>query len=91
VKTFLIGNDAFQEADVTGITRPITKHNYLVKDVKDLARIVREAFHIASTGRPGPVLIDIPSDVQQQDTEFIWPEEVNMRGYKPTVLAIPDR
>jgi acetolactate synthase-1/2/3 large subunit len=89
VKTFLIGNDAFQEADVTGITRPITKHNYLVKDVKDLARIIREAFHIASTGRPGPVLIDIPVDVQQKDIEFIWPEEVDIRGYKPTYFGHP--
>ncbi len=89
VKTFLIGNDAFQEADVTGITRPITKHNYLVKDVKDLARIVREAFYIASTGRPGPVLIDIPVDVQQKDIEFIWPEVVDIRGYKPTYFGHP--
>ncbi len=89
VKSFLIGNDAFQEADVTGITRPITKHNYLVKDVKDLARIIREAFHVASTGRPGPVLVDIPSDIQMQDTEFIWPEEVNMLGYKPTLFGHP--
>lgn len=89
VKTSLIGNDAFQEADVTGITRPITKHNYLVKDVKDLARTVREAFFIASSGRPGPVLIDIPSDVQLQDTEFIWPEKVDIRGYKPTYFGHP--
>ncbi|MBU3958363.1 MAG: acetolactate synthase large subunit, partial [Candidatus Omnitrophica bacterium] len=89
VKTFLIGNDAFQEADVTGITRPITKHNYLVKDVKDLARIVREAFHIASTGRPGPVLIDVPVDVQQPEAEFIWPEEINIRSYKPTYFGHP--
>jgi acetolactate synthase-1/2/3 large subunit len=89
VKTFLIGNDAFQEADITGITRPITKHNYLVKDAKDLARIIREAFHIASTGRPGPVLIDIPVDVQQKDIEFIWPEEVDIRGYKPTYFGHP--
>jgi len=89
VKTFLIGNDAFQEADVTGITRPITKHNYLVKDAKDLARIIREAFHIASTGRPGPVLIDIPVDVQQKDIEFIWPEEVKIRGYNPTYFGHP--
>jgi acetolactate synthase-1/2/3 large subunit len=89
VKSHLIGNDAFQEADVTGITRPITKHNYLVKDVKDLARIVREAFQIASTGRPGPVLIDIPSDIQMQDTEFIWPQEVLIRGYKPTLFGHP--
>jgi len=89
VKSFLIGNDAFQEADVTGITRPITKHNFLVKNVKDLARIVREAFYIASTGRPGPVLIDIPSDVQGADTEFIWPERVEMRSYKPTYYGHP--
>ncbi|MBU1998169.1 MAG: biosynthetic-type acetolactate synthase large subunit [Candidatus Omnitrophota bacterium] len=89
VKTFLIGNDAFQEADVTGITRPITKHNYLVKDVKELATIMREAFHIASTGRPGPVLIDIPSDVQMQETEFVWPEELKMRGYSPTYSGHP--
>lgn len=89
VKTTLIGNDAFQEADVTGITRPITKHNYLVKDVKDLARTVAEAFYIASTGRPGPVVIDIPVDVQQQDTEFIWPEKVDIRSYKPTYFGHP--
>lgn len=89
VKSFLIGNDAFQEADVTGITRPITKHNFLVKDAKDLARIVREAFYIASTGRPGPVLIDIPSDVQTQETDFIWPETVNIRSYKPTLFGHP--
>jgi len=89
VRTHLIGNDAFQEADVTGITRPITKYNYLVKDVKDLARIVREAFYIASTGRPGPVLIDIPVDIQQKDTEFIWPESINIRGYKPTYFGHP--
>jgi len=89
VKTFLIGNDAFQEADVTGITRPITKHNYLVKDVKELSRIVREAFHIASTGRPGPVLIDIPSDIQNADTEFIWPKVVKIRGYNPTYFGHP--
>jgi len=89
VKTFLIGNDAFQEADITGVTRSITKHNYLVKDVKDLARIIREAFYIASTGRPGPVLIDIPVDVQQKDIEFIWPEEVKIRGYEPTCFGHP--
>jgi acetolactate synthase-1/2/3 large subunit len=89
VKTFLIGNDAFQEADITGVTRPITKHNYLVKETKDLARVIREAFYIASSGRPGPVLIDIPVDVQQQDIEFIWPEEVDIRGYKPTLFGHP--
>ena len=63
VRTDLIGNDAFQEADITGITRPITKHNAIVKDVNDLARTIREAFYIASTGRPGPVLVDIPVDI----------------------------
>ena len=89
VKTTLIGNDAFQEADVTGITRPITKHNYLVKDVKDLAQIIREAFHIAATGRPGPVLIDIPVDVQLAETEFIWPQAVDLRSYKPTYFGHP--
>lgn len=89
VKTTLIGNDAFQEADVTGITRPITKHNYLVKNANELAKIVREAFHIATTGRPGPVLIDLPSDVQLQEAEFIWPEEVNIRSYKPTYFGHP--
>ncbi|MFH0840335.1 MAG: biosynthetic-type acetolactate synthase large subunit [Candidatus Omnitrophota bacterium] len=89
VKTHLIGNDAFQEADVTGITRPITKYNYLVKDVKDLARIVREAFYVASTGRPGPVLIDIPSDVQMAEAEFIWQEKITMRSYKPTYVGHP--
>lgn len=89
VKTFLIGNDAFQEADVTGITRPVTKHNYLVKDIGDLARIVREAFYIASSGRPGPVLIDFPADVQLQSAEFQWPETVEMRSYKPTLFGHP--
>ncbi|MDP2941256.1 MAG: biosynthetic-type acetolactate synthase large subunit [Candidatus Omnitrophota bacterium] len=89
VKTHLIGNDAFQEADVTGITRPITKHNFLVKDVKDLSRIIREAFHIAATGRPGPVVIDLPSDVQMAQAEFIWPEEVKIRSYQPTYFGHP--
>jgi len=89
VKTHLIGNDAFQEADITGITRPITKYNYLVKDVKDLARIVREAFHIASTGRPGPVVVDIPVDVQTHKADFLWPKEVEIRGYKPTYFGHP--
>ncbi len=84
VKSALIGNDAFQEADMVGITRPITKHNYLVKDVRDLARVVKEAFHIASTGRPGPVLIDLPVDVQLQEAEFKYPKTVALKGYKPT-------
>ena len=89
VKSFLIGNDAFQEADITGITRPITKHNYLVEDVNDLARIIKEAFHIASTGRPGPVLIDLPSDIQAQEAEFVYPDKVDIRGYKPTYEGHP--
>ena len=89
VKTFLIGNDAFQEADVTGITRPITKHNYLVKNIKDLPRIVKEAFYIASTGRPGPVVIDLPVDIQLQEAEFNYPANVDIRGYKPTIIGHP--
>lgn len=84
VPTFLIGNDAFQEADIVGITRPCTKYNILVKDIKDLARQIREAFYIATTGRPGPVLIDLPKDVIQGKTEFVWPEKVHIRSYNPT-------
>lgn len=83
VPTMLIGNDAFQEADIVGITRPCTKYNYLVKDVNDLSRIIKEAFHIATTGRPGPVLIDLPKDVTVAKAEFTWPE-LDMRSYKPT-------
>jgi len=83
VPTLLIGNDAFQEADIVGISRPCTKYNYLAKDVKDLSLIVREAFHIAMTGRPGPVLIDLPKDVTASKTEFIWPE-IKIRSYNPT-------
>ncbi|MGD0352085.1 MAG: biosynthetic-type acetolactate synthase large subunit [Dehalococcoidia bacterium] len=84
-----IGKDAFQEIDITGITLPITKHNYLVSDAKDLATIVKEAFYIAQTGRPGPVLIDIPRDVFQQEAEFTYPEKVNLPGYKPTLFGHP--
>ena len=79
-----IGRDAFQETDVTGITLPVTKHNYLVMDVADVAGSIKEAFHIARTGRPGPVLVDIPKDVLLGDrTEFVWPERVNLPGYNP--------
>jgi len=85
VRTDAIGSDAFQEADTTGITRPVTKHNYLVKDIRDMARVMREAFFIATTGRPGPVLIDVPVDIQRAKTEFKWIEEIEMRSYKPTV------
>jgi acetolactate synthase-1/2/3 large subunit len=84
VPTGLIGNDAFQEADLIGITRPITKHSYLVKDVSDLARIIKQAFYIARTGRPGPVVIDLPKDVQIAMAKFEYPETVELRGYKPT-------
>ena len=83
VKTFLIGNDAFQEADITGITRPITKHNYLVKDVNELPRIIREAFHIALTGRPGPVLVDLPVDVTTATFTGSDPGAVSLPGYRP--------
>jgi acetolactate synthase I/II/III large subunit len=89
VPTPLIGNDAFQEADIIGITRPITKHNYLVKDINDLARIVKQAFYIARTGRPGPVLIDLPKDVQLASTRFVYPDSVELRGYKPTFSGNP--
>ena len=85
-----IGRDAFQETDVTGITLPITKHNYLVMKASDIPRAIKEAFHIASTGRPGPVLVDIPKDVLQTDTaEFLYPEEVDLPGYKPTLDGHP--
>ncbi len=85
VPTVLIGNDAFQEADIVGISRPCTKYNILAKDVKDLAHQMREAFYIASTGRPGPVLIDLPKDVTSGKADFVWPERVSIRSYSPTV------
>ncbi|MED4402358.1 biosynthetic-type acetolactate synthase large subunit [Metabacillus fastidiosus] len=85
VPTSVIGTDAFQEADIIGITMPITKHSYQVRDVKDLSTVIREAFHIASTGRKGPVLIDIPKDVSADKTTFIYPEEINIRGYHSTI------
>jgi acetolactate synthase-1/2/3 large subunit len=85
-----IGRDAFQECDVTGITLPITKHNYLVMDVADLAATIKEAFHIARTGRPGPVLVDIPKDVLQGErAEFAWPQAVNLPWYNPPEKAAP--
>ncbi|WP_093593121.1 acetolactate synthase large subunit [Lentzea waywayandensis] len=80
----LIGTDAFQEADICGITMPITKHNVLVTDPADIPRAIAEAFHIASTGRPGPVLVDIPKDVLQEQTSFSWPPEMRLPGYRPT-------
>jgi len=85
VPTSLIGNDAFQEADIVGMTRPATKHNYLVRDVNELPRIIKEAFYIASTGRPGPVLVDLPKDVLTNTTTAKAPNEVSIRGYNPTI------
>ncbi len=85
----MIGNDAFQEADTTGITMPITKHNYLVTDERQLLRIIKEAFYIASTGRPGPVLIDLPRDVTMADIDFDYPEKVDLIGYKPKIKGHP--
>jgi acetolactate synthase-1/2/3 large subunit len=80
-----IGTDAFQEADIRGITLPITKHNYLVQRAEDVPRVIAEAFHLASTGRPGPVLVDIPKDVLQARTEFAWPPTIELPGYRPTL------
>lgn len=89
VPTLLIGNDAFQEADIVGISRPCTKYNYLVKDVSDLARIIREAFYIASSGRPGPVLVDLPKDVLTASHDYAVPEEIKLRGYNPNYRGHP--
>ncbi len=85
VPTYAIGEDAFQEADTVGITRPVVKHNFLVKDVKDLPLVIKKAFHIAQTGRPGPVLIDIPKDVSAAKGPFVYPETLEMRSYNPVV------
>ncbi len=87
VPTALIGNDAFQEADIVGITRPCTKHNYLVKDVHDLARIIREAFYLARSGRPGPILVDLPKDIINAKAEYKYPKKIALKGYKPTTEA----
>ena len=84
IPTLLIGNDAFQEADIIGITRPCTKHNYLVREVKELGRTLKEAFYVARNGRPGPVLVDLPKDIMVSSTEFKYPEKVFLRGYQPT-------
>ncbi|MFH1684406.1 MAG: biosynthetic-type acetolactate synthase large subunit [Candidatus Margulisiibacteriota bacterium] len=89
VATSLIGRDSFQEADVTGITQPITKHNYLVKKAEDIPTVVKEAFHIAKTGRPGPVVIDIAKDAQVQKIKFKYPDKVNLPGYRPTLKGHP--
>lgn len=89
VSTTVLGTDAFQEADITGITLPVVKHSYLVKSAEDLPRIIKEAFHIAGTGRPGPVLIDIPKDVSMEVIEFRYPEKVDLPGYRPTYKGHP--
>jgi acetolactate synthase-1/2/3 large subunit len=83
VPTHAIGQDAFQECDTVGITRPCVKHNFLVKDVKDLATVMKKAFYIATTGRPGPVLVDIPKDITTAKAVFEYPKELEMRSYKP--------
>ena len=85
VPTYAIGEDAFQEADTVGITRPVVKHNFLVKDVKDLPLVIKKAFHIAQTGRPGPVLIDIPKDVSAAKGPFVYPDTLEMRSYNPVI------
>jgi acetolactate synthase-1/2/3 large subunit len=85
----VIGTDAFQEADTVGITMPVTKHNWLITDANDIPQIVREAFHVATTGRPGPVLIDVPKDVANQAMDWYWPEKIDLPGYKPTVKGHP--
>jgi acetolactate synthase I/II/III large subunit len=85
VTSAAIGTDAFQEADIAGITMPITKHNFLVTDPADIGRTIAEAFHIASTGRPGPVLVDIPKDVLQNEVDFIWPQPMQLPGYRPAI------
>ncbi|HOJ77138.1 MAG TPA: biosynthetic-type acetolactate synthase large subunit [Bacillota bacterium] len=87
VPTSLIGCDSFQEADITGITIPITKHNYLVRSIKELPRIIKEAFHIATTGRPGPVLIDLPKDISVDKAKFEYPETISLQGYKPNYIG----
>jgi len=87
VPTPLIGNDAFQEVDIVGITRPCTKHNYLVKKVEDLPMVIKEAFYLAKSGRPGPVLVDLPKDVLQNKTEFKYPKKIDLHSYRPTYSA----
>ena len=85
----VIGTDAFQECDTVGITMPVTKHNWLITDANDIPQVVREAFHVATTGRPGPVLVDVPKDIANQTMEWYWPEKVDLPGYKPTVKGHP--
>lgn len=89
VSLSLIGQDVFQEVDITGATASFTKHSYLIKKAEDIPRVVKEAFYIASTGRPGPVIIDLPKDVAEKEFNFIYPETVNLRGYKPNIYGHP--
>jgi acetolactate synthase-1/2/3 large subunit len=89
VPSTAIGTDAFQECDTTGITMPVTKHNWLITDAQDIPRVVKEAFHVATTGRPGPVLIDLPKDVANAPMEWYWPDTVDLPGYKPTTKGHP--
>ncbi len=89
VRRDFIGRDAFQETDITGITLPITKNNYLVMDVDELAAVIKEAFHLAHTGRPGPILIDIPRDVFLEQTEFHYPDKIDLPGYSRRFRVIP--
>ena len=86
-----IGTDAFQEADIRGITMPVTKHNFLVTDPDEIPRVVAEAFYIASTGRPGPVLVDVAKDALQALTTFAWPAELHLPGYRPSPARTPSR
>jgi acetolactate synthase-1/2/3 large subunit len=89
VASTAIGTDAFQECDTTGITMPVTKHNWLITDAQDIPRVVKEAFHVATTGRPGPVLIDLPKDIANAQMEWYWPDTVDLPGYKPTTKGHP--
>ena len=89
VPTHLIGNDAFQECDTVGITRPCTKHNYLVKDIADLPRVLHEAFYVAGSGRPGPVVVDIPKDIQFAKGTYFKPNEFPHKGYQPQAQGRP--
>src|SRR5262249_12219944 len=91
VPTHLIGNDAFQECDTVGITRPCTKHNYLVKNVNDLAHVLHEDFHIAASGRPGPVVVDIPKDIQFAKGLYSQPKAFQHKGYHPRLKGDPDK
>lgn len=89
VGSTLLGTDAFQEADIRGITMPVTKHNFMVTDANDIPQALAEAFHLAATGRPGPVLVDVPKDIQNSEMEFVWPPKVELPGYKPTTTPHP--